>query len=428
MKAILDNLKEYENNYIKLEKKNIKLEETITELKNRIDKAQINFRLCQVKLDIYKQLMEKEGINITDYVEEDIDGLNIYNYSSKQINIFRKGKTGAPFKTISVSKKVSQPRQSHVSHASHVSQPVDVQQSQHVENVDFTELCTSLENSRNTIAIDSKISSKLRNVLNNLYAPDTTLDQYKTTVKSYIDRIETSLDKRTKLTVVRKRAMYSNIVPPIYSRICQFAGFMDIKLDTDDVCLYLNIINSMYKDSTDVQQLLNHSICLKTDTEYITDYLMKRKDIRYYGDEYKFYILSNGDHKWVLDNRLLSTSLMLSRTILVFALSLYRIIHADIFKDNLMRDDTVYTQYPELYQLRKTIIFISNKRKFNDFLIDFIKGQLMYVKTSTDTFNLVSDDNEKVEEYKSKQSDISRLFDLSSLYDDFTLEKLLTII
>jgi hypothetical protein len=404
------------------------LEDDNSELVKKVGILQTNLRCNNIKINVYNQVFEHNNINIKEYVEDDDSNLNVYQYQN--IKIFKKEKGGVPFKIINVNQNVQTVRKPKKSKES--KECIESKESNEIKENDFTLFCSEIENQRNTIQTDTKYANRIRNFMNNLYNTDMNFEQYKTYITPYIDKVLLSLEKRTKLTASRKRNIYNSIIPPIYSRICQFTGFTDIKLETDDVCLYLNTINNVYKDSADINQLLNHSICLKTGTEYIHDYMRKRKDIRYFGEEYKFYILNNNNenegNNWILDNRLISTYINLSHTVLLFAISLYRIIHNDIFKDNLIRSDDMYNPYPELCQLRKTIVFVSDKRVFNDFLIECVKDKLMCVATDTDIFDIKSDDQEKLNEYNLKQTDKNRFIELSALYDDFTLEKLLTII
>ncbi len=149
----------------------------------------------------------------------------------------------------------------------------------------------------------------------------------------------------------------------------------------------------------------------------------------YFGDNYKFYKLDKikeGDVKyWIQDSFARNFTIDLSKILVEYYSSVFKKIYYFIFKDYAFRSDLIKKSEGfsnEIKNILNALIFISNEKKFNDFICEILRKICPREKTDYDDFNLSNSDPITEELKDDCKNTLKSLFENTNDKDDIFIE------
>ena len=150
-------------------------------------------------------------------------------------------------------------------------------------------------------------------------------------------------------------------------------------------------------------------------------------------DPYSFYTLdkiSKDKRLWSMDCRLEDFSIGLSRSILPYAISIFRKMYKLVFGDNDYRDDFT-NKCPltegELEQLLLNILLMSNNHKFRIVLQKKIINLATHIPSENDKFNLYGDDSLQRKRLQQETDDPEAVDILRQLFDNISTQQMVDL-
>lgn len=409
--ALLLNLQKYETN----------VKEIISELKAKL-------KIEQMKSKVYKTLLEKQGIDTTEYIDERKDGVHFYQ---GKIQLFIHGEDDEVKEVMFEKKDKKQVYRS-------------------VNNKIITDVVLIEENEKKVAKFETEIK-KIIDEKSNVSVKEIT-DWINTTIKEIKDMrvFTTLLDKiatsRTKLlgklnineymnvlknnvilfeSVLREKGFdtkkisqtVSKTLSSLDKRLIHYGDYFDSSLTADELnnfkmCLRVSTIYEkkfkIFDFNNFYEKFNNYSICLFPIRETLKRllynphgfssiiYISLPKSLK--DDPFSFYLLEkieNEKRKWKLDCRLEDFSRTISVNLLNMCIALFRKIYFDVYHDNIYRPDfrkfPIFTQDTE--QLLHNILCITREISFCNLLRELTVKNATYTPSKElDKFNLTSDD------------------------------------
>jgi hypothetical protein len=148
----------------------------------------------------------------------------------------------------------------------------------------------------------------------------------------------------------------------------------------------------------------------------------------YFGDNYKFYKLDNIENDinyWIQDSYARNFTIDLSKVLVEYYSSIFKKIYYFIFKDYVFRRDLIKKSEGfsnELRNILNALIFISNEKKFNDFICEILRNLCPREKTDYDNFNLSNRDPITEELKDDYTNTLKSLFENTNDADDIFIE------
>jgi len=148
----------------------------------------------------------------------------------------------------------------------------------------------------------------------------------------------------------------------------------------------------------------------------------------YFGDNYKFYKLDNIENDinyWIQDSYARNFTIDLSKVLVEYYSSIFKKIYYFIFKDYVFRRDLIKKSEGfsnELRNILNALIFISNEKKFNDFICEILRNLCPREKTDYDDFNLSNSDPITEELKDDCKNTLKSLFENTNDADDIFIE------
>ena len=150
-------------------------------------------------------------------------------------------------------------------------------------------------------------------------------------------------------------------------------------------------------------------------------------------DPYSFYTLdkiTKDKRLWRMDCRLEDFTINLSRNILPYAISTFRIMYKIVFNDNDYRHDysnKCQLTDGELEQLLLNILLMSNQHKFRLFLQKKVINLATYKPSENDKFNLYGDDSLQRKRLHQETDDPEAVDVIRQLFDTISTQELVDL-
>lgn len=214
-------------------------------------------------------------------------------------------------------------------------------------------------------------------------------------------------------------------------RLIKYGKFCDSSIESDDLFIIRKLINNtkVNSESKISNFFCNISLTMFNIYSLLDIFFTNYIKIIYVDsiDEFRFYVLDKIENRtvyWNLDCRLENTIHDLMNDIIIYSINLFRSIYYEFFRDNNYREN--YKEYNNVFekecsQLLDNLNSICMEKTFYVNFISTVKENCIYEPTTTDVFNLSTDDKLQKEQFENLKDNPNKFQEINQkLFDNFT--------
>lgn len=409
---LLENLQKYETN----------VKEIISELKARL-------KIEQMKSKVYKTLLEKQGIDTTEYIDELKDGVHFHrgkllcfihgeNEEIKEVMFEKKDKKqiyrSVNNKIVPNIELIEENEKKVAKFETEIKKITDEKSNVSVKEITewINNTIKEIKDMRVFTSVLDKIALSREKLLGKLNIGD-----YLNVLKNNIVLLESILREKGGIDNKKITQTVSKTLTSLDKRLVHYGEYFNSSLTADELnnfkmCLRVSTVYDkkfkIFDFNNFYEKFNNYSICLFPIRETLKRllynphgfssiiYISLPKSMK--DDPFSFYLLEKIEsekRKWKLDCRLEDFSRTISVNLLNMCIALFRKIYFDVYHDNVYRSDfrkfPIFTQ--DIEQLLHNILCITREISFCNLLRELTVKNATYTPSKElDKFNLTSDD------------------------------------